>query len=94
MLDWKSIALGFVLCMMFISAIIAITFFVDWCQDLAFKRKIKREDKKRKKDKLNQAKEIIQALYYCLKNYDKTVLCGELINAIAKAEAFLKDKEL
>jgi hypothetical protein len=35
------------------------------------------------------AKETIQALYYCLKNYDKTVLCGELITAISKAEIFL-----
>ena len=49
MLDWKSVALGFALCVVFISVIIAIAFFVDWCQDLAFKRKIKREDKKRKK---------------------------------------------
>ena len=41
--------------------------------------------------KLTEAKETIQALYHCLKNYDKTVLCGELLTAILKAEAFLKE---
>ena len=42
-------------------------------------------------EQITEAKKTIQALYYCLKNYDKVVLCGELVNAITKAEAFIKE---
>ena len=93
MFDWKSVALGFVLCLISIAGLIALVYFIEWCQDLAFKREMKIEDKKRKKDKLNRAKEIIRELLGCLQQDTNDPETNYyVVKYIEKAERFLEEK--
>ena len=43
------------------------------------------------KAQIEKSKGVIQSLYYCLKNYDKIVLGGELCKALVSAEQFVKN---